>query len=188
MSMESNGMTGKLKACVTWVPHRFNKGARELSEHTLRALSCNACSSEMAAEAVLSLRWDHKEGGLVQSARLSSRKRCGALQDSGGLHVLVLICNKEHVRRCVWLWRRTTGPVGAPQGLRLQGERDLSWLIARERPEGEICSLKIFLWKKKCSLSPATDSARAAGEPDSAIDCSREWEESLPCEAESSRR
>jgi len=90
----------------------------------------------MAAEAVLCLRWDHKEGGVVQSARLSSRKRCVALQASGGLHV----------RRCVWLWRRTTGPVGAPQALRLQAERDLSWPIARERPEGEMGSLKIFLF------------------------------------------
>ena len=169
MSMESNGMTGKLKACGTWVPHKFNKGERTLSEHTLRTLSCNACSSETAAEAVLSLRWDHKEGGLVQSARLSSRKRCVALQASGGLHV----------RRCLWLWRRATGPVGAPQALRLQAERDLSWPIARERPEGEMGSLRTILFLKMCSLSPATDSA---------IDRSREWEESLPCEAESSRR
>jgi hypothetical protein len=162
-------MTGKLKACGTWAPHTFNKGERTLSEHTQRTLSCNACSSETAAEAVLCLRWDHKEGGLVQSARLSSRKRCVALQESGALHV----------RRCAWLWRRTTGPVGAPQALRLQAERDLSWPIARERPEGEMGGLTYFLWGKETSLSPATNGT---------IDRSRDWEESLPCEAETSRR
>ena len=147
-------MTGKLKACGTWVPHKFKKGERTLSERSLRTLSCSACSSEMAAEAVLCLRWYHKEGGLVQSARLSSRNRCVAEEESGGLHVRVLTCSKGHVRRCFWLWRRNTRPVRAPQAFRVQAERDLSWPIALERPEGEMGSLKIFLLLKKMLSEP----------------------------------